>query len=166
MLQVFQMDVTKEDRDAAYVSMVVHVCCKYLFLMFHLCFWTYIVSVFIWMLHRFHTYVASVSRCYLCLQWFLNVFQVFFWSVSEACFKCFICLQTYVGSATFECFKSRSNIANGMHVGNGGHERSLHAVWWYAQRRPYVGALKHRRGQRCVGRVWSACAHAGNRVKR
>jgi len=57
---VFQMDVAKVNRDVAYVTMVVHVCCKLLFLMFHLFFETYIASVFIWMLHIFYTYVASV----------------------------------------------------------------------------------------------------------
>jgi hypothetical protein len=38
MLQVFHMDVAKVDRDVAYVAMVVHVCCKLLFLMFYLFF--------------------------------------------------------------------------------------------------------------------------------
>jgi len=57
---VFHMGVTKVDRDVAYVSMVVHVCCKLLFLMFHLFFQTYVASVFSWMLHMFHTYVCSV----------------------------------------------------------------------------------------------------------
>jgi hypothetical protein len=38
MLQVFQIDVAKLDRDVAYVAMVVHVCCKGLFPVFHLCF--------------------------------------------------------------------------------------------------------------------------------
>jgi hypothetical protein len=34
MLQVFHMDVTKVDRDVAYVAMAIHVCCKRLFQMF------------------------------------------------------------------------------------------------------------------------------------
>jgi hypothetical protein len=34
MLQVFQMDVAKVNRDVAYVAMVVNVCCKGLFSMF------------------------------------------------------------------------------------------------------------------------------------
>jgi hypothetical protein len=55
--------------------MVVHVCCKLLFSMFHLFFQTYVVSVFIWMLHIFHTYVVSVlSICYVC---FAMVFKCF-----------------------------------------------------------------------------------------
>jgi hypothetical protein len=62
-------------------------------------------SVFIWMLHMFHIYVASVlSGCCVCLRWFL--------SVSFACFKCFICLQTYVASIASECFKSRLSVAH------------------------------------------------------
>jgi hypothetical protein len=57
MFQVFQMfqryvvvvfmDVAKIDRDVAYVVMIVHVCCKRQFLMFHLLFQTYVASVFI-----------------------------------------------------------------------------------------------------------------------
>jgi hypothetical protein len=39
MLQVFQMDVAKVNWDVAYVAIVVHVCCKRLFPMFHVCFW-------------------------------------------------------------------------------------------------------------------------------
>jgi hypothetical protein len=38
MLQVFRIDVAKLDRDVAYVAMIVHVCCKLLFKMFHLLF--------------------------------------------------------------------------------------------------------------------------------
>ena len=54
------------------------VCCKLLFPMFHLFFQTYVASVFIWMLHMFHTYVTSVlSGCCICLQWFLSIFRCF-----------------------------------------------------------------------------------------
>jgi hypothetical protein len=35
MLQVFQMNVAKVDRDVAYIAMVVHVCCKGLLQMMH-----------------------------------------------------------------------------------------------------------------------------------
>jgi hypothetical protein len=41
------MDVAKVDRGVAYVAMVIHLCCKYLFPMFHLFFHMYIASVFI-----------------------------------------------------------------------------------------------------------------------
>jgi hypothetical protein len=57
---VFRMDIAKVDRNVAYVAMAVHVCYKRLFPMFHLFFQTYVASVFIWMLHMFHTYLAIV----------------------------------------------------------------------------------------------------------
>ena len=65
MLQIFRMDALKIDRDVAYVVMVVHICYKRLFQMFHLLFHTYVAGVLIWMLHMFHTYVARVcSKCF------------------------------------------------------------------------------------------------------
>jgi hypothetical protein len=61
----------KVDRDIAYIAMVVHVCCKGLLPMFHLYFRTYVASMFTWMLHMFHIYVAFVlSGYYICLQRF------------------------------------------------------------------------------------------------
>jgi hypothetical protein len=63
-------------------------------------FFTYVASVYIWMLYMLHTYVVSVLfRCYVC---FTMVFMCF-------C-KCFICLQTFVASVAFWCFKSRSGV--------------------------------------------------------
>jgi hypothetical protein len=50
------------------------------------------------MLQVFYLDVAYV------LQWFSYVLA----SVSDACFKCFICLQTYVAIVVSRCFKSRS----------------------------------------------------------
>jgi hypothetical protein len=47
MLQVFHMNVVKIDRDVAHVAMVVHVCCKRPFQMFHLLFHMYVASVLI-----------------------------------------------------------------------------------------------------------------------
>jgi hypothetical protein len=47
MLQVFEMDVAKVDRDVAYVAITIHTCCKRLFQMFYLFFRTYVASVFI-----------------------------------------------------------------------------------------------------------------------
>jgi hypothetical protein len=38
MLEVFYIDVAKVDRDVVYVAMVVHVCYKLLFSIFHLFF--------------------------------------------------------------------------------------------------------------------------------
>jgi hypothetical protein len=49
---VFQMDVAKVDRDVAYVAMVVRVCFKLMFSMFHF-FPTCVTSVFICMLYMF-----------------------------------------------------------------------------------------------------------------
>jgi hypothetical protein len=110
---VFYIDVAKVDRDIAYVAMVVHVCCKLLFPMFHLLFRRMLQVCLFWMLHIFHTYVASVlSRCCVC---FCNGFKCFsdvFANVSDACSKCFICLQTYVASVASECFKSRTSVAS------------------------------------------------------
>jgi hypothetical protein len=89
MLQVFHVDVAKVDQDVAYVAMVIHICCKHLFLMFQL-FQTYDAHVylgvayvshlcckcFIQMLHRLHTYVASVSsRCCICFAIATHVFS-------------------------------------------------------------------------------------------
>ena len=85
MLQVFYMDAAKVDRDDAYVAIVVYVCCKLLFPMFHLFFQTYVVSVFIWMLHMLQVFYLDVAYI---LQWFSKCFS----SVSDACFKCFNCL--------------------------------------------------------------------------
>jgi hypothetical protein len=59
MLQVFYINVAKVNRD---VTICVHVCCKGLLLIFHLCFRTYVANVFICKLHMFHTYVAYVYK--------------------------------------------------------------------------------------------------------
>jgi hypothetical protein len=91
MLQVFHTDVAKGGSGC-------YICCNGCTRMFQasvpnvsFVFHTHVASVFIWMLHMFHTYVTSVLCAYcICLQWFL-FFQVFFASVSVACFKFFIC---------------------------------------------------------------------------
>jgi hypothetical protein len=84
------MDIAKIDRDIAYIAMVVHVCCKLLFSMFHLFFSEVcckcvldVAYVFIHILQVFYLDVAYV------LQW-IQVFFWFFSSVLDACFKCFI----------------------------------------------------------------------------
>ena len=49
--------------------------------------------------------VAYVS--YICCKCFIGILRMFssvFTSVSDACFRCFICLQTYVISAASRCF--------------------------------------------------------------
>ena len=48
--------------------------------------------------------VFYLDVVYMVLKCFSGVFA----SVSDACFKCFICLQTYVASVASGCFKSRS----------------------------------------------------------
>jgi hypothetical protein len=75
MFQVFYEDVTKVDRDVAYIVRIVHVCCKCLFPMFHY-FFRRILQLCL--CRCFHAYVASIllGRC-ICLQLF---------------FKCFLCV--------------------------------------------------------------------------
>jgi hypothetical protein len=71
MLQVFDMDIAKVDWDVAYIC-----CCNGYTHMLQesvpnvsSVFQTYIASVFIWMLHMFHTDVANVLFGYcVCLQ--------------------------------------------------------------------------------------------------
>jgi hypothetical protein len=66
MLQVFHLDAANIDLDVAYCVMVIYVCCKCMFQMFHL----------------FCIYVASVSYgrwkgrswCYICVQWLYTYF--------------------------------------------------------------------------------------------
>jgi len=107
------MDVEKVDRDVAYVAMAIHVCCKRLFQMFHLFFQMYVANVFIWLLHMFHTYVASVfSGCCVCFTLIFKRFSGVFASVSDVCFKYFICFQTYIAIVASEYFKTRSGVAS------------------------------------------------------
>ena len=80
MLQVFHMDVAIIDRDVAHVSMVVHVCCKRLFQMFHLLFQTYVKCAYL--------DVAYVSH--ICCK---SMFRLF---------------PGYVASVSYECCKNRS----------------------------------------------------------
>ena len=104
-MQVFHMNVAKIDRDVVYVAMVVHVCYKLLFPTFHL-FFRHILQVCLSRCCICFTYMLQVFyRCCVCVY---NGFQVFldtFASVSDICFKCFICLQTYIANVIFECFK-------------------------------------------------------------
>jgi hypothetical protein len=90
MLQVFHMDVAKVDREAAYVAMVVHICCKLLLCFIY--FQTYVASVFIWMLYMFHTYVCK------CVIWMLRMFFVIVSSVFQVFLLVF---QMHVSSVSF-----------------------------------------------------------------
>jgi hypothetical protein len=65
MLQGFRMDVAKEDRDVAYVAMVVHLCCKRLFPMFHF--------------FLKHMLQVCLSGCCIC---FIHMLQVFYLDVA------------------------------------------------------------------------------------
>jgi hypothetical protein len=126
MLLVFQIHVAS-------------VCSKYF-----ICFQTYVAIVFyldvasicsIVFRCFIRMFVSVSSGFYICLQWFSNVSQAFlqvfemftmvfkcfssvFASVSDVCFKCFICLFFYVATITSGCFKSRSDVTHRMHVGS------------------------------------------------
>ena len=108
MLQAFYIDVAKVDQDVAYFAMVVHIYYKCLLPMFYLCFQTYVTSVFIFMLHMFHVYIACVLfGCFVCLQRFSSIFRWFFSRfqkhVASVRLKYFSCFQTYVASVLSEC---------------------------------------------------------------
>jgi hypothetical protein len=64
------------------------------------------------------------------LHMFAMIFKCFsgvFATVLDACFNCFICLQTYIASIASRCFKSRSDVANLIRMGSGrGGEWSPH----------------------------------------
>ena len=94
MLQVFHMDVTKVDRDVAYVVIVLHVRCKLMFPMFHLFFFRRMLQV-------------CLFWCTYVLQWF-QVFLGVFASVSNTCFKCSVFLQVHVAKVSSTYFKSKS----------------------------------------------------------
>jgi hypothetical protein len=111
------MNVAKIDRDVAYVAMVVHLCCKLLFPLFHLFFQTYVASVFIWKLHMFHAYVANIlSGC--CVR------------VAEV-FKCFMCFsqvfQTHVSNVS--CVFRR--MLQMFHLNIAKVDRVLHMLQWH-----------------------------------
>jgi hypothetical protein len=71
-------------------SVFLDVCCKCVYLdqMFHLFFQTYVASVFIWMLHMFHKYIANIlSRCCVCFIMVFKCISCVFINISDACFK-------------------------------------------------------------------------------
>ena len=65
---MFCMDVAKVDRDVAYVTIVVHVCCNRLFPMFHL----------------FFRYMLQVCLSGYCIC-FTHMLQVFYLNVAYFC---------------------------------------------------------------------------------
>jgi len=104
------MNVAKVYKHVAYVAMVVHVYCKGLFLIFHLCFWMYCCKC----VYLDVAYVSAYAAVIWILRMFVMIFKLFscFTSVSEACFKCFIYLQMYIASIASRYFKDRSGVAN------------------------------------------------------
>ena len=92
--------------DVVYVTMVVHVCCKRLFPMFHLFFQTYVCKCV-------YLDVAYVSH--ICCMRFICMWRMVamaFKCVLGVFFKCFNCLQTYVATVVFGYFKSKSGVAS------------------------------------------------------
>jgi hypothetical protein len=81
------------------------------------------------MLQVFYLHVAYVS----------NGFQVFFASVSDTCFKCFISLHTYVASVASGYVKSRSGVTHGMCMVSGKRR----------QRSPWGAHVKSRHSRGC-----------------
>jgi hypothetical protein len=79
---------------------------SFLLLMFQLFFHAYVVSVFIWILHVFHTYIACVylDVAYN-LQWFFQTFSGVFTNVSDLRCKCFDSFWMYVANVSFRCCK-------------------------------------------------------------
>jgi hypothetical protein len=110
---VFHKDIANVNQDVVYVAMVVHVYCKLLFPMFYYFFFIHMLQVclsgscicFTHMLQMFYLDVAYVWKGFKC---FSGVFAC----ASDACFKCFICLQTYVASVACRRFKSRSRVTS------------------------------------------------------
>jgi hypothetical protein len=82
----------------------IHACCKHMFKSFEV-FHMYVCKCFIKMLHMF----AMIFKC----------FSGVFGSVSNACFKYFICL--FMLQLLHRCFKSRLGVAHGIRVRSG---------WW------------------------------------
>jgi hypothetical protein len=96
-LQVFHIDIAKVDQDVTYVAMAIHVCCKRLFGMFHL-FFSDICCKYFYLNVAYVSHIYCKKSLYLdvayVLQCLFEVLSDIFVSVSDACFKCFICLQT------------------------------------------------------------------------
>jgi hypothetical protein len=119
-------DVAKVDQDVAYVAMVYTRMLQTFVPNVLSVFRMYVTRVFIWMLHMFYTYVASVlSGCYVYVAMVFKCFHIFF-QVFQTFFKCFIYLLLYVASIASKYFQSRSDVAHGMRVGSG-RERECRA---------------------------------------
>jgi hypothetical protein len=94
---VFYVDVAKVDWDFTYVVMILHVCCKCLFLMFHLFFSDVCCKCAgscICFIHRLQMFLRG---CCIYLQLF---------------FECFNCFVHMLQLCSFECFKSRLGVVH------------------------------------------------------
>jgi hypothetical protein len=78
--QVFHADIAKVDRDAAYVTIIVHVCCKCLFPMFHLFFSDVCCKcIYLDVAYVSHICCKSILSAYcICLQCFCMCFRRMF----------------------------------------------------------------------------------------
>jgi hypothetical protein len=59
-----------------------------------------------------HMLQVFLSGCCICFTMTFQVFLGVFSSVSDACFKCLICLQTHDANVFIWIFKSRSDIVH------------------------------------------------------
>jgi hypothetical protein len=99
MLQVFQTDIAKADRDVAYVAMVVYLCYKGLLPMFHLCFGDICCKCV-------YLDVAFVSH--ICCRHFICMLRMF--AMIFKCFqKLFLVFQKHVSSVSSVFFFLRVN---------------------------------------------------------
>jgi hypothetical protein len=110
---VFRRDVAKVDSDVAHIVMVVHLCCKLLFSMFHLffsnicckCIYLDVAYVFKRMMQVFY-----LDEWMLCM--FYDGFKCFSGIFASHSNACFICFHTYVAIVASRYFKTRSSIAS------------------------------------------------------
>ena len=93
MFQLFHADVAKVDRNVACIAMLVHVCCKRLYLMFHLFFVHVCCKCFKCTSQVFH--VSSFMCCKCCIWMFKSRSGCYTCcnGVSTVCYKCFICFR-------------------------------------------------------------------------
>jgi hypothetical protein len=100
-------------------------------------------------------YVSHICcMCFICILCMFAMVSCVFSSVSEACFKCFIYLQTYVASIISRCFKSRSDIAHGirMESGRGTSGPTSRPPKWVREKQERAGVRWHGRGVQASAR--------------
>jgi hypothetical protein len=133
--------------DVTYVAIVVQVCCKRLFPMFHLFFrrtlQIYLCACCIYFTHMLLVFYLDVAYGCNGFQAFLGVFA----SISYACSKCL-----YVASVASRCFKNKLDVAHGMRVGSG-------------RGRAWTHEMQARAGDVRVARPPLGCAEQGCRLR-